>query len=826
MLVHVMREYNLNRVFLSWLGLWPFQSRVMRRLLPFCYLLIDICYSPMEVLMIYDHWNDAQVLFEGCYQCVLLTIFIGKLVNEICNSDKIRHLYEAIENHWNIFTSESEVRILKDYTVASQKFTIFYSLLLYCMTTLFISIPLVPIFLDIVRPLNESRPRTLAVVAELRLDQDKYFVLIFCYHVGIIGLGMIVMVGVDSMYVAFTAHACSLFTIINRQLEEITSQLYDNETIKKRDHPDIFDMPSEQVLYEKYIVCLKKHQLALEFVNTFNSAYQMISLLLLLMNGATISVVGVRIVYILDQTENTIRFGFIVIAMLLQLLILCYSGQKLIDESQDVFHRAYAAEWYEFPPRLKSLLIITLHRGIVPCVLTAGKMIPLSMTTYAAVSTKREIRKFIDNGKFHRHVLIQGSTDGCILLHDLPPSNRKRDIMLEHVLREYNANRIFLSHLGLWPFQSKLTRTLLPILCLVLEISYYPFEILMFYDHRDDAQMIFESCYQLVITTAFLVRLWNEMWNRDKFGRLYEAMNAHWDIFTDDLEIRILKEYSTVSRKFTIFYSTMMYLLMSMFVVIPLTPVFLDIVLPLNESRPRVLAIDVEFRVDPNDYFIPIFCYTTAIIVVGISIMVGADTMHFTCTTHACCLFSIVGKQIENVLKQDVSKCGYSVNAELNLSDERVIYGRYVDCLRKYQLALEFVNILNSTHQTAAIFFLLLIGATLSLIGVRVVYVLDQAEEMFRFTCIIMGALLQLMIMCYSGQKLIDESQNVFHRAYAVEWYTFSPRLKSLMIITLYRSIVPCSLTAGKLLPLSMMTYAGVVRTGMSYFTAFLSFKD
>lgn len=86
-----------------------------------------------------------------------------------------------------------------------------------------------------------------------------------------------------------------------------------------------------------------------------------------------------------------------------------------------------------------------------------------------------------------------------------------------------------------------------------------------------------------------------------------------------------------------------MYFMMMAFIIIPLTPVFLDIVLPLNESRPRILAIDVEFRVDMNEYFMPIFCYTTAIIVVGISSMVGADAMHFTCTTHACSLFTIVG---------------------------------------------------------------------------------------------------------------------------------------------------------------------------------------
>ncbi|XP_025267994.1 odorant receptor 63a-like isoform X3 [Camponotus floridanus] len=388
--------------------------------------------------------------------------------------------------------------------------------------------------------------------------------------------------------------------------------------------------------------------------------------------------------------------------------------------------------------------------------------------------------------------------------------------MLVHVLREYNVNKIFLSRLGLWPFQSKLVRDLLPTFYLMLEISFYPFEILMVYHHRDDTQMVFEGCYQLVISSAFLVRLWNEIWNRNKFQCLYEAMNDHWNIFTNDLEVRILKDYSIISQKFTIFYS-----------MIPLTPAFLDIVLPLNESRPRILAVEVDSRIDKDKHFVPLFCYTTAIIVVGISIMVGADTMHFTCTNHACSLFAIIGEQIENIkLKLDMEKCECCMNKKFKSSNERAIYQEYITCLKKYQLALKFVDILNSTHQTVAVFFLLLIGATLSLIGIRIVYVLDQMEEMIRFMFIIMGALLQLMIMCYSGQKLIDESQNIFYRAYAAKWYMYSPRMRSLLIITLYRSNIPCSLTAGKLIPLSMTTYAAVVRAGMSYFTAFLSIKD
>lgn len=43
-------------------------------------------------------------------------------------------------------------------------------------------------------------------------------------------------------------------------------------------------------------------------------------------------------------------------------------------------------KWYDFSPRLKSLLIIILYRSNKPCGLKAGNLIPLSIATYAAVS--------------------------------------------------------------------------------------------------------------------------------------------------------------------------------------------------------------------------------------------------------------------------------------------------------------------------------------------------------------------------------------------------------------------------------------------------------
>ncbi|XP_071626818.1 odorant receptor 9a-like isoform X4 [Temnothorax longispinosus] len=327
--------------------------------------------------------------------------------------------------------------------------------------------------------------------------------------------------------------------------------------------------------------------------------------------------------------------------------------------------------------------------------------------------------------------------------------------MLAHVLREHNLNKILLSYLGLWPFQNELARSLLPISYLVLQMTCYPLVIIMLYDYWENSRLVFECCSQIVLLTTFVAKLTNDFWNHDKTRQLCEAMEKHWSTFTSEFETRVLKDYSLISRKFTILYSSTI-------------------------------------------------------------IMVGIDTMHVTCTVHACSLFSIISQQLEKV----ISELG------IDKLSEQVTYQEYVICLRKYQLALEFVDVLNSMYRTVALIMLLMTGAIISLVGVRIVYVLNQLEEVMRFGLVIIGMLMQLLILCYSGQKLMDESQNVFYRAYAAKWYKFSPRLKSLLIITLYRSFIPCGLTAGNIFSLSMATYATVVRTGISYFTTFLSLKD
>ncbi|XP_036149942.1 odorant receptor 63a-like [Monomorium pharaonis] len=402
--------------------------------------------------------------------------------------------------------------------------------------------------------------------------------------------------------------------------------------------------------------------------------------------------------------------------------------------------------------------------------------------------------------------------------------------MLKNFQREYNINRIILSTSGLWPFQNKYVKNSLLIFCILVEISTYPFEVLLLYDHWDDPKMIFDGCFQMVAVTSFIAKIVHHIWHEDKLQQLCIAIDKHWDIFTNDADIKIMKYYSTLAQRFTILTATLFYSIISLMIVVPLVPVLLDILMPLNESRPRFFAVEIEFRVNEEDYFLPIHCYITIIVVMGVNIALGFDTIHIVFSAHACSLFATVSKHMKNIIPKANNSCKirknkYYINIELDPLNEKKIYREYIICLKHHQLAIDFVNMLDSSFREYSLFILLLLLANISLTGIRILNVLDHMPELIKYTLIFLGMVSGLMIICYSGQKILDESQNIFYQAYAAEWYKFSPRLKSLLMITLYRSNVACGLKGGNIVPLSIPTYAAVMRMAMSYFTALLSLQ-
>ncbi|KAG5318239.1 OR2A protein, partial [Pseudoatta argentina] len=449
-----------------------YRSSTEKRILKMSNLLKNI-HTHTRILTLHDQLKNIRRVFENFHYIVSSILFVIKLSNEFLNHDKIRYLYKAMENHWNIFTDEFEMRILKNYSILSQKFALIYAVALYSITITYLMVPIKPILLDVILPLNESRPRFFMLSIEYKIDKDKYFVPLFFYNIIVVVTGVAILIGVDAMYVTRTIHACSLFSIIgyvhkllnfilkflfySQQFEKIISQTSINMKVSKggcymNGMNALFKKSaSEQLIYDEYIICLKKYQLALKFASVLNSMYQIVSLTSLLLCGAIISLAPLLMIYELDEFEQLLQYIVITIGTLLLLIILCYPGQKLLDESQNVFYQIYAVEWYTFSPRLKSLIIITLHRSLVPCSLRAGNLCSMSIETLAIVSS--------NNIKF---LLAMYKTNSCI-------------------------------HLYL---------------------------ILALYDNWKNTQIVFEISYHTACIFIFIAKLWNKFWNYNKVVRM------------------------------------------------------------------------------------------------------------------------------------------------------------------------------------------------------------------------------------------------------------------------------------------------------------------
>ena len=71
-----------------------------------------------------------------------------------------------------------------------------------------------PIILDVILPLNETRHRVPLIQAEFFIDEQKYFFSILAFSCVVAVYGIIPVLGTDSFYMSCVYHACGMLKIL------------------------------------------------------------------------------------------------------------------------------------------------------------------------------------------------------------------------------------------------------------------------------------------------------------------------------------------------------------------------------------------------------------------------------------------------------------------------------------------------------------------------------------------------------------------------------------------------------------------------------------
>nr|XP_012231783.1 PREDICTED: uncharacterized protein LOC105677623 [Linepithema humile] len=135
-----------------------------------------------------------------------------------------------------------------------------------------------------------------------------------------------------------------------------------------------------------------------------------------------------------------------------------------------------------------------------------------------------------------------------------------------------------------------------------------------------------------------------------------------------------------------------------------------------------------------------------------------------------------------------------------------------LSCLRKHLNVLEFAKLIESTLRV----FLISVNFNMiiSLCGIHILMSLEgSAKDIAGPVTIYLAQLFHLFLHFWQAQFLLDYSAFFCESVCRANWYYTSRRCQKLFLLIMNRMTLPCTMTAGKLMTLSIENFGMVNKT-------------
>ncbi|XP_032664997.1 uncharacterized protein LOC116841319 [Odontomachus brunneus] len=322
--------------------------------------------------------QDLQCTFESMTSYLLTGVAMVKVYTFIVNIRKVREVTEHLLIEWVKLESPEEYEISKSYAENCRLFSLIYPI--YCLIGVwtFMSISLIPRVLDIVMPLNESRPILMPYPAYYFVDHKRYFLYIFWHSVLGFEILMTGIVAHDCMFVTYVERICNIFAVVGHRFE----CLFCNQN-KMVEH---IKTDLDSIYHEKVAFFVNMHREALKFTELLESIFTMPFAIQLLISTIGISITLLQITQDFDLLK-ILKYVLYIFGQLFHLFFLSFEGQKLSDHSLQTRDKIYSSSWYEAPLKSQKLIIMVMIQSFQPTFLSAGKIYIFCLESFATVKS-------------------------------------------------------------------------------------------------------------------------------------------------------------------------------------------------------------------------------------------------------------------------------------------------------------------------------------------------------------------------------------------------------------------------------------------------------
>ncbi|XP_078052080.1 odorant receptor Or2-like isoform X2 [Augochlora pura] len=375
-------DYSLQlcRWNLTPIGVWPSSPTTSKLSKVFSALMIVVSYSSILFAVIPSFLHI--LLSDDNVQQKLRVVgpafhwFIGffNLSALLLRSEQIKRCVDHIEADWKIITRLQDQQVMQRYARFGRYVALTFmiwlhgSVLASCIaTTMTVQVIHVGNETRIIHPLPCTFYKKLLDVS---VSPTNEIVLATQFFSGVVVNS--VTVGAHSLAAILVAHACGQLNILMAWITEFVNK---------------FERERKDVCFTEIGIIVEHHLRVLSLISRIEDVMHRICFMGLFECTLDICLLGY---YILTEwAEHNIPnlsgyFG-ILVAITFDVFIVCYIGEMLTEQSMKIGDVVYMTNWYYLPGKTILDLTLIIRRSSAVIKMTAGKLIHMSIYTFADV---------------------------------------------------------------------------------------------------------------------------------------------------------------------------------------------------------------------------------------------------------------------------------------------------------------------------------------------------------------------------------------------------------------------------------------------------------
>ncbi|XP_031776572.1 uncharacterized protein LOC116415661 [Apis florea] len=285
-------------------------------------------------------------------------IFITKYFIFLFYIKDIKVLLDEIKKDWNSLKNIEELRIIHEYSKTTKGITICFIIIIVPLQLIFFLSIFGNNILDILIPLNHTRPRTVPIVIDYFVDQQKFFNF-FGMHLNLItsfgGLGII---ATETISMAMMQHLCGLLKISSFRISHTFVANIPRVSFTERNI----------VIRRKVISIVNLHVKIKNYINWIQEKI-IISYDFLILFGLVVFSISMfefaRSVTSKTDANELISSLFYIICITIYGFVPNHFAQEIINHSSNIFMDTYTnTEWYELPVIEQKLILFIMQNNL------------------------------------------------------------------------------------------------------------------------------------------------------------------------------------------------------------------------------------------------------------------------------------------------------------------------------------------------------------------------------------------------------------------------------------------------------------------------------